>query len=223
MKKYICSVCGYIYDEASGYPEGNIPPGTVWADVPSSFVCPLCGASKADFNEKEDDRAKTSSSTSDSHASLPEDISYTAAELSAVFSNLAKGCEKQYDSEMADLYKELAAYYNLKSEKINKPDLESLESLLQNDLSTHFALANDVAAGKHDRGALRALKWAEKVSLMIRSLLNKVESGKADFLKEKNVYVCDICGFIYVGDEKPEICPVCKVPGMKMTQVGRSA
>ncbi len=222
MKKYICSICGYIYDEASGYPEGNIPPGTAWADVPSSFVCPLCGASKAEFHEKEGEPPRTAASASDT-PSLPDDISYSAAELSAVFSNLAKGCEKQYDPEMSELYNELAFYYNLKSEKVRKPDFKSLKALLQTDLSSHFAVANEVAGKNHDRGALRALKWAEQVSRMINSHLNKAESGSADFLKDTNIYVCDICGFIYVGDEKPEICPVCKVPSMKMTQVRRSA
>jgi len=224
MMKYICSVCGYVFDEASGSPEANIPGGTLWEDVPSSFVCPLCGASKAEFDQQEEEKAETAApASSGSTASLPEDIYYTAAELSAIFSNLAKGCEKQYDLEMSGLYKELADYYQSKSDSIAQPDFESLNSLLQRDLSTQFAMANEVAARNHDRGALRALKWAEQVSKMVKSLLNKVESNSAEFLKEKNVYVCDICGFIFVGDEKPEVCPVCKVPSMKMTQVRRSA
>ncbi len=222
MKKYVCSICGYIYDEAFGYPEGKISPGMKWADVPSSFVCPLCGASKSEFNEQEEESSKPAASTSET-ISLPVDINYTAAELSAVFSNLAKGSKKQYKPEMAALYSELASYYIQKSEKLNNPDFESLKTLLQADLSSHFAFANEVAGKNHDRGALRALKWAEQVSKMINSHLKKVESSAADFLKETNVYVCDICGFIYVGDEKPEICPVCKVPSMKMTQVRRSA
>ncbi len=222
MKKYVCSICGYIYAEAYGYPEGNISPGTKWADVPSSFVCPLCGASKSEFNEQEEESSKPADSTSGT-LSLPDDISYTSAELSTLFSNLAKGSEKQYKPEMAALYNELASYYSLKSDKVNNPDFETVKTLLQTDLSSHFALANEVAGKNHDRGALRALKWGEQVSRMINSHLNKVESGSADFLKETNVYVCDICGFIFVGDEKPEICPVCKVPSMKMTQVRRSA
>ena len=124
---------------------------------------------------------------------------------------------------MAALYNELAFYYNLRSDKVNNPNFESVKTLLQKDLSSHFSVANEVAGKNHDRGALRALKWAEQVSKMINSHLKKVELGTADFLKETNIYVCEICGFIYVGDEKPEICPVCKVPNMKMTQVRRSA
>ena len=40
MKKFKCSVCGYVYDESSGIP-GKIKPGTKWEDIPEDFTCPL--------------------------------------------------------------------------------------------------------------------------------------------------------------------------------------
>ena len=43
MKRYICDVCGYIYDEAAGDPDNGVAPGTVWADVPDTWVCPQIG------------------------------------------------------------------------------------------------------------------------------------------------------------------------------------
>ena len=46
MKKYVCTVCGYIYDEAEGCPEQVVAPGTKWEDVPEDFACPECGAGK---------------------------------------------------------------------------------------------------------------------------------------------------------------------------------
>lgn len=49
MAKYVCSICGYVYDEAEGSPENGIAPGTKWADVADDFVCPLCGADKSVF------------------------------------------------------------------------------------------------------------------------------------------------------------------------------
>jgi rubredoxin len=49
MKKWQCGVCGFIYDEAEGLPEAGIAPGTRWADIPDTWVCPDCGASKSDF------------------------------------------------------------------------------------------------------------------------------------------------------------------------------
>jgi rubredoxin-NAD+ reductase len=45
-----CRVCGFIYDEAAGLPEDNIPAGTRWQDLPDDWVCPDCGARKEDFD-----------------------------------------------------------------------------------------------------------------------------------------------------------------------------
>ncbi|MBK1703093.1 rubredoxin [Halochromatium glycolicum] len=49
MKRYMCVICGLIYDEAEGWPEDGIAPGTAWEDVPLTWVCPECGAGKEDF------------------------------------------------------------------------------------------------------------------------------------------------------------------------------
>jgi len=49
MKKYMCLICGWIYDEAAGAPDEGIPPGTKWEDVPPNWTCPECGARKEDF------------------------------------------------------------------------------------------------------------------------------------------------------------------------------
>jgi rubredoxin len=49
MKKYMCLICGYIYDEALGVPEDGIAPGTKWEDVPLNWSCPDCEARKSDF------------------------------------------------------------------------------------------------------------------------------------------------------------------------------
>lgn len=43
MKKWQCVVCGFIYDEAEGWPDDGIAPGTRWEDVPEDWVCPDCG------------------------------------------------------------------------------------------------------------------------------------------------------------------------------------
>ena len=48
-KTYMCLICGFIYDEATGLPEEGIPAGTKWEDVPVNWVCPECGARKEDF------------------------------------------------------------------------------------------------------------------------------------------------------------------------------
>jgi rubredoxin len=49
LKKYMCLICGWIYDEAAGAPDEGIAPGTRWEDVPPNWTCPECGARKEDF------------------------------------------------------------------------------------------------------------------------------------------------------------------------------
>lgn len=49
MKKWQCLICGFIYDEAEGWPDDGIPAGTRWEDVPEDWTCPDCGVTKADF------------------------------------------------------------------------------------------------------------------------------------------------------------------------------
>lgn len=53
MKKYKCSVCGYIYDPAMGDADGGIAPGTAFEVIPDDWVCPVCGASKEEFEVEE--------------------------------------------------------------------------------------------------------------------------------------------------------------------------
>ena len=53
MKKYVCDVCGYIYDPEKGDPEGGINPGTSFEDLPDDWVCPECGAGKDEFSPEE--------------------------------------------------------------------------------------------------------------------------------------------------------------------------
>ena len=49
MKKYVCVVCGYIYDPAEGDPDSGIEPGTAFEAIPEEWVCPLCGVGKDEF------------------------------------------------------------------------------------------------------------------------------------------------------------------------------
>ncbi len=49
MKKYVCTVCGYVYDPASGDQDSGIAPGTPWEQVPADWVCPVCGVGKDSF------------------------------------------------------------------------------------------------------------------------------------------------------------------------------
>ena len=50
MRKYVCDVCGWVYDPAVGDPLRGVKPGTPFADVPATWVCPECGAPKNQFS-----------------------------------------------------------------------------------------------------------------------------------------------------------------------------
>ncbi len=54
MQKYICTVCGYIYDPEIGDPDNGIKPGTDFKDLPDDWVCPDCGSEKSDFEAYEE-------------------------------------------------------------------------------------------------------------------------------------------------------------------------
>jgi len=51
--KYVCKVCGYVYDPTEGDPDSGIKPGTAFEDIPNDWVCPLCGVEKEDFEPEE--------------------------------------------------------------------------------------------------------------------------------------------------------------------------
>lgn len=63
MEKWVCDVCGYIYDPEIGDPDNGIAAGTAFADLPEDWVCPLCGVGKDQFvnnNIKEVSHSETS-------------------------------------------------------------------------------------------------------------------------------------------------------------------
>lgn len=54
MKKYVCSVCGYVYDPEKGDPDSGTKPGTAFEQLPADWLCPVCGAEKGAFKEAKD-------------------------------------------------------------------------------------------------------------------------------------------------------------------------
>ena len=55
MKKYVCTVCGYIYDPNEGDEDNGVSPGTSFDELPEDWVCPLCGVEKDQFEEAEEE------------------------------------------------------------------------------------------------------------------------------------------------------------------------
>lgn len=220
MKQYICSICSYTYDEAKGIPEAGVAPGTKWEDLPENWKCPLCGAGKSEFREKSE---QAGSDTSPALEKPHAEQELSAMEMSIICSNLARGCEKQYLPQQAEDFKKLAEFFRSKAEPVQEASTRKLLELIDRDLSVGYPYGNAVSSEKPDRGALRCQVWSEKVTRMLKSLLTRYESEGDRMLENTGVWVCTVCGFVYVGDAAPELCPVCKVPSWKFEKVERRA
>ncbi|MCL2678735.1 MAG: rubredoxin [Dehalococcoidia bacterium] len=219
MRRLKCSICGYIYDEAAGITERGIAPGTKWEDVPEGFKCPLCGAPKSVFKPLEDAPPPLPVvNADDNHAENLKELSQ--GEISAICSSLAKGCEKQRLLDEMAAFNKIADYFKAKT-AAESNTLDAAAKMLDEDLSDGFSSATAAAKTAADRGAMRSLVWSEKVSIMMKALLDRFAKEGDAMLENTTVWVCDICGFIYIGDTSPEICPVCKVPKFKIIEVER--
>ena len=203
--KYICSVCGYIYDEDSQ----NVS----FSDLADEWVCVLCGAPKALFNAKEEEKEKIEVKAID------EDLTeLSIGQLAALCSNLARGCRKQYKEEEALLFDKLAEYFTASVGPINDITVEKLAMKLSEDIDLYPNVRASVDSQK-DRGAARVCVWGDKVTRILNSLVERYLKECEKMLEGKNVYVCSVCGFVYIGDKAPDLCPVCKVPAWKFDKV----
>ena len=206
--KYICQICGYVYDDA----KEKVP----FAELPDDWKCPLCGAAKSDFKpEANGDEKKVVTAIEQVEADLEK---LSAGQLAALCSNLARGCEKQYKQEEADLFRQLADYFTAVVPAVNDASVEKLAKELQTD-AENYAAVRATADANADRGAARVCVWGEKVTRMLSSLVNRYLNEGEAMLKDTNIWVCTTCGFVYIGDTPPELCPVCKVPDWKFEKI----
>ena len=206
--KYVCQICGYVYDNA----KEKVP----FAELPDDWKCPLCGAAKSDFKpEANGDEKKVVTAIEPMEADLGK---LSAGQLAALCSNLARGCEKQYKQEEADLFKQLADYFTAAVPAVNDASVEKLAKELQTD-ADNYAAVRATADANADRGAARVCVWGEKVTRMLSSLVNRYLNEGEAMLKDTNIWVCTTCGFVYIGDTPPELCPVCKVPNWKFEKI----
>lgn len=208
--KYICSVCGYIYDESKQK--------TPFDQLPASWVCPLCGAAKSAFSPQGKKEEAVSSPVRP--LEIDEDMQQlSAGELSALCSNLARGCEKQYKEEEAALFRQIADYFAAATPPVSDAGIDRLADLLQADLPQGYPAVSGSAQAAGDRGTQRVCVWGEKVTAILYSLLDRYRKEGPGFLRGTQIWVCSVCGFTYVGQTPPELCPVCKVPAWKFEKV----
>lgn len=216
--RYRCGVCGYIYDEEKE--------GVRFSDLPDDWVCPVCGEGKEGFEPIEDDDAPALQPAAPSQTATAPSISgyeadglreLTAGQLSALCSNLKRGCGVQQLTREAELFGQIADYFDSVAVKPDHDGVKTLLEMINADLNA-FGGAKAMASLMSDRGSLRVLTWSEKATMIMRSVLERYQNDPS-FLEHTSVYVCDICGFIYIGDDPPSVCPVCKVPGHMILRI----
>ena len=207
--RYVCSICGYVYDEAESGP---------WSELPGGWKCPLCGAPKSEFAAEGTARLKNEVTELSGWEAEMKELS--TIETAALCSNLARGCEKQYQAEQAAAFRKLTDWFTVREGKVPDPSFGRLLELVDADLAVNYPAADAVSRENGDRGALRSLTWSEKVTRILRSLLMRYADEGDAMLEDTGIYVCTICGFVYVGNELPENCPVCKVPSRKFERIG---
>ena len=250
--RYICSICGYVYDEANEK--------TPFTDLPASWTCPLCGAVRALFSPEEKPAQTAANETPNQpDGSRPPgpDLSQTPdgdrkqipdsdrkqlsdgdlrqlsdgdlrqlsdGVLAALCTNLARGCEKQYKEEEAALFRELGDYFTAAAAQREGGGLEELLALLEADLENGYPAVRGAAQECGDRGTLRVCTWGEKVTHILQSLAQRCQKEGPAFLAGTQIWVCSVCGFVFVGEAPPELCPVCKVPAWKFDRIeGRTS
>ena len=211
MKKYRCTICGYIYDEAKEKVK--------FVDLPDDWKCPLCGAPKSLFEEVKEEKEEIKE---ESKVEVIEEVDDDLRELSnyeisLICSNLARGCEKQYLEEEKDLFRELSKYYEgLEEDKTGS--LDDVINMVNSDINS-FSKAMEVFSKYNDRGAKRVVNWANKSTNIMKVIIDTYKEKGIDYIKNTKIWVCDICGFVYIGDNPPKVCPVCKVPSLKILEV----
>ena len=210
--KYVCQVCGYVYDDDKEK--------TPFDQLPDTWKCPLCGAPKSAFKAQEEEKSAEKSKTlKPANEELNTgDIKLSVGQLAALCSNLARGCEKQYMEEEAGRYRELADYLSAVTPPLNDASVEMIEASLAEDIEDYPTVRQTVDADG-DRGAARALTWGEKVSRMLSSLVERYLKEGESMLEGQDIWLCTACGFVYVGEKAPELCPVCKVPSWKFEKI----
>ncbi len=210
MKKYRCKICGYVYDDAKEKIK--------FEDLPDDWKCPLCGAPENLFEEiKEEQKEETHEEKKEIEEDPEELRELSKEEIAYICLNLAKGCEKQYLEEEQTLFNEIANYY-LKKETSSEGTLKDIKSLIEED-TKKLENAMETADKYQDRGAKRVINWASKTTNIVNALLERYEKEGNEFIKHTKIWVCDICGFVYIGEEPPKACPICKVPSFKILEV----
>ncbi|MBP3763548.1 MAG: rubredoxin [Bacteroidales bacterium] len=223
MKKYKCTVCGYVYDPAQGDPTQNIAPGTAFEALPADWKCPKCKQGKDKFAPVEEPKTNPYAGTQ------------TEKNLQAAFAGesqarnkytyFASKAKKEGFEQIAALFLQTAD--NEKEHaKLWFKELNGIGSTAENllaaaegenyewtDMYEDFARTAEAEGfpelAKKFRGVGEIEKHHEE---RYRALLHNVEAQEVFAKSEVKVWECRNCGHIVVGTKAPDVCPVCNHP-----------
>ena len=155
-----------------------LPRGAKWKDVPGDWACPVYISERIVIEKAEvqiESFAKPKPKAVQKHklSRMP------FGAMSALISNLAKGSEKLRRKAETEKFNELAQYYSSLIVPGQKEGFAEMSKIAGENLETDFPEANIIAKELSDRGALRALTWAEKVTRVVASTTNKYEKNGA--------------------------------------------
>ena len=141
--------------------------------------------------------------------------------LSLAFSSLAESAVRQQRPNMARLLSALARSFQIQALNAMQQDspaagqeqeLAGVQAQIKAQLAS-YAPAAAQATALGERGALRALVWGQKVTMIQNSLLTRLGKQGAAILQDgQRVHVCEACGFVILKEGAPDVCPICKAP-----------
>jgi rubrerythrin len=149
--------------------------------------------------------------------------------LSLAFGNLAEAARRQQRPNQAKLLSALSLSFQIQAMNDDKAEaqaadrnkwLAALQEQAKKQLAHGFKPGIQSATDLGERGVLRALLWGQKVSMIQNSLIGRfLRQGNELLEGDKQMYVCEACGFVILKDGGPDICPICKAPSHRFVAV----
>ncbi len=200
--RYVCSVCGYVYDESQS---------GAWASLPEDWSVPCAVAAKHCFPlsraAAEIPEAKAAPSPDDDMREL------VPHGLSALCSNLARGCEKQYKPEEAPPSQRSQTFQDRCARRRERL-LDALLQKINEDLDEGYPRADAVATAAGGPGRAAQSRLEQKGHDDPPSLLSRSQSAGSPWRKAP-AFLSARSALWFIRDTPPEICPVCKVTSRK--------
>jgi hypothetical protein len=139
--------------------------------------------------------------------------------LAAICTNLSKACDKQVRPTEAGLFDKLAAYFSQSAGVVGPVSFDDLGTYIASDTESGYVAVEGRAQQVGDRGALRCVTWGKKVTAIHKSILARYAKQGDALLEGSNLYVCEACGFIAIAKEVPDLCPICKAPASRFSNI----